>query len=252
MISDTQLGGSQDNLIALNRRRNWGTGGRGMRLYFVVSACLLVAMPLFLEQYGFPWLKGFFGVLLTVVCVYPSVSYLAAHDDSLPSLPIFCLAYALQFALPVFVHDDTFLLMGNEAKYLSEADVVAALIMAVLGIVALQAGYYWLQRSSYRKVIPVVHLPLRKSRALTYCVLVGILLPILFTFQGIIPEEFQQPLSSIFRLLQNQVLVVIGILGWLYYGRKESRAYGLWLYGLVIVVSMRGISSGFLEDALIP
>jgi hypothetical protein len=126
------------------------------------------------------------------------------------------------------------------------------LIMAIAGIVALQAGYYWLQQSSYRKVLPIAHLPLRKSRAVTYCVLVGILLPLLFTFQGIIPAEFQQPLSSIFRLLQNQVLVVIGILGWLYYGRKESKLYGVWLYGLVILVSVRGISSGFLEEALIP
>jgi hypothetical protein len=252
MISETTLDSSQNNLITMNDRGRWGSGARVMKLYYLAAACLLGVVPVFLEQYDFPWLKGFLAVLLTVVCVYPSVRYLAARENSLPSLPVFCFAYALQFAVPAFIHDDTFLLAGNETKYLEAGDVIAALAMAVAGIIALQAGYYWLQRSSYRRVIPVAHLPLRKSRAVTYCILVGIVLPLLFTFQGIIPEEFQQPLSSIFRLLQNQVLVVIGILGWLYYGRKESRAYGLWLYGLVILVALRGISSGFLEEALIP
>ncbi|MDQ1637031.1 MAG: hypothetical protein QOF62_370 [Pyrinomonadaceae bacterium] len=251
MISQVHLGNSSRG-AAFNNESSHGSNTRIIRLYFVAAACLLVALPLFLGQYDFPWLKGFLAALLTVVCVYPSVRYLAAREDSLPSLPIFCLAYALQFAVPAFIHDDTFLLAGNETKYLDSGDVIAALTMAVVGIVALQAGYYWFQRSSYRKIIPVAHLPLRKSRAVTYCILVGIFLPLLFTFQGIIPAEFQQPLSSIFRLLQNQVLVVIGILGWLYYGRKESKFYGVWLYGLVILVAVRGISSGFLEEALIP
>jgi hypothetical protein len=249
MISETRL--VQNNLIAdnLQQRRS---AGRSMRIYYIASACLLATVPLILDQGEFTWLKGFLGVLLTLVCVYPAVRYLAEHENSLPSLPVFCLAYALQFALPTFIHDDTFMLAAKETKYLEYVDVIAALVMAIIGIVALQAGYYWIQRSSYRRVIPVAHLPLRKSRAVTYCVLVGILLPLLFTFQGIIPDEFQQPLSSVFRLLQNQVLVVIGILGWLYYDRKESKLYGVWLYGLVIVVSIRGVSSGFLEEALIP
>ncbi len=190
MISKAELGTGANNVVASNNSGRSKARGRHMRLYYVVSACSLALVPLLLEQYDFPWLKGFLGVLLTVVCFYPSVRYLAAREDGLPSLPVFCLAYALQLALPAFIHADTFLLMGNETKYLAESDVVAALLMAVVGIAALQAGYYWFQRSSYRKVIPVAHLPLRKSRAITYCILVGIFLPILFTFQGIIPQEF--------------------------------------------------------------
>jgi hypothetical protein len=85
-----------------------------------------------------------------------------------------------------------------------------------------------------------------------YCVAVGIFLPLLITFRGIIPEELQQPLSSILRLLSNQVLVVIGILGWIYYGRRDSKLYGIWLYLLVFGFAFRGISSGSLEEALVP
>jgi hypothetical protein len=223
-----------------------------VKVYYGASACAVLIIPLALNEYGYPWQETFCAVLLLVACVYPCARYYSHRETGLPTLPVFCLAYAMQFAFPVFSHDDTFRLLGGEVNYLTEGQVVAALMLAITGICALQIGYYWFQRSSYKKIVPVAHLPLNKRRALTYCVLVGIFLPLLFTFQGIIPEEFQQPLSSILRLLQNQVLVVIGILGWLYYSRHGSRIYGFWLYGLVLVASMRGISGGSLEEALVP
>lgn len=222
------------------------------RLYYAVSASAVLILPLVLSGYGLPWGEVFFGVLLLIACIYPCAQYYSHRETGLPTLPVFCLAYAMQFAFPVFTHDDTFQLFGGDVRYLSEGEVVAALIIAIAGICSLQIGYYWFQKSSYKKAVPVAHLPLNKRRALTYCVLVGIFLPLLFTFQGVIPEEFQQPLSSILHLLQNQVLVVIGILGWLYYSRHGSRVYGFWLYGLVLIASMRGVSGGSLEEALVP
>ncbi|HXM35266.1 MAG TPA: hypothetical protein VN920_08765, partial [Pyrinomonadaceae bacterium] len=149
-------------------------------------------------------------------------------------------------------HDATIELSQAEVKYLSDSDVIAALLMAIIGVCALQAGYYWFQKSQFRKVAPVAELHLKKSKALLYCVLVGIIVPLLFTFRGIIPEEYQQPLSSILRLLQNQVLVVIGVLGWLVYSRRDSKWYLLWMYALVAVAAVRGISTGTLEEALVP
>lgn len=223
-----------------------------MHLYLGLSACVLLVAPLLLRQYDYAWTIAFLACLLLAICLYPSVRYFTHQETGLPTMSVFCLAYALQFAFPVFAHDDTFLLLGNEVKYLAESDVIAALVMAAVGILALELGYYWFTASGYRKIVPVARLPLRKSKALIYCILVGIVLPLLFTFKGIIPEEFQQPLSSILRLLETQVLVVIGILGWLVYGRKESKIYAVWLYGLVIIAAMRGVSSGALEEALVP
>jgi hypothetical protein len=225
---------------------------RSIKVYLAGSAVAVLVIPLALNQYGFPWQEVFYATVLLAACAYPSARYYSYRETGLPTLPVFCLAYAMQFAFPAFTHDDTFQLMGGEIKYLTEGEVVAALVIAIVGICSMQLGYYWFQRSSYKKVVPVAHLPLNKRRALTYCVLVGIFLPLLFTFQGIIPEEFQQPLSSILHLLQTQVLVVIGILGWLYYSRDGSRIYGVWLYGLVLISSMRGISGGSLEEALVP
>ena len=225
---------------------------RAIQLFLAGCAAALMAVPLILSENGYSWNETFLGVLLMEICLYPTALYLASRDAALPTMPIFCLAYALQFALPVFTQENTFLLMNAEVRYLEEKDVLVALLLAIAGISALQIGYYWFQKSNYRKVVPVAHLPLKKSKALAYCLLVGVFLPLLFTFQGLIPAELQQPLSSILRVLQNQVLVVIAILGWLYYGRKESRLYAVWLYGLVLIAAMRGVSNGSLEDAVIP
>src|SRR5688572_16209713 len=225
---------------------------RGIQLFLAGCAAALMAVPLVLSENGYSWNETFLGVLLLEICLYPTALYLASRDAALPTMPIFCLAYALQFGLPIFTQENTFLLMNAEVRYLDDKDVLVALLLAIAGISALQLGYYWFQRSNYRKVIPVAHLPLKKSKALAYCVLVGVFLPLLFTFQGLIPAELQQPLSSILRLLQNQVLVVIAILGWLYYGRKESRIYAVWLYALVLVAALRGISGASLEDAVVP
>ena len=223
-----------------------------MKLYLGASICALLVLPLIFADFEYSWLQVFLGLLLLIVCLYPCARYYSRRETGLPTMPVFCLAYAVQFAFPVFTNEDTFRLMGGEIKYLDHGDVVAALVLSTIGIVALQVGYYWFQKSRYTRIIPVAHLPLKKSRALVYCCAVGVMLPLIFTFKGVIPEEFQQPLSSIMRLLQTQVLVVIGILGWLYYGRKESVLYGVWLYGLVLITAMQGISSGSLEEALVP
>ncbi len=223
-----------------------------MKLYFAFSLLALFLVPLVLSGYDYVWSQTLMATLLLACCVYPSSRYFARHESGLPTIPVFCLAYAMQFAFPIFTNESSFLLLGGEVRYLEEQDVNAALLMAILGIVALQFGYYRLQRSSYRNLIPVARLPLNKTRALTYCIAVGIFLPLLITFRGIIPEEFEQPLSSILRLLSNQVLVVIGILGWIHYGRQDSKLYGIWLYLLVFGFSFRGISSGSLEEALVP
>lgn len=239
---------TKNGLTAPKRKQT----SRALQIYLVAGLAALIAVPWILSEFGFAWLQTFLGLLLLEICLFPTALYLKRRTAELPTMSIFCLAYALQFAFPVFTQENSFLLMGGEVRDLPESDVAIALLLAIAGICSLQLGYYGFQRSKYRNIVPIARLPLKKSKALAYCVIVGIFLPLLFTFQGIIPAEFQQPLSAILRVLQNQVLVVIAILGWLYYGRKESKFYAVWLYGLVLLAAMRGISSGNLEEALVP
>ncbi len=230
----------------------WRGAGHQMRLFVAGGICATAILPLGLSEFGYPALQTLQAILLFEICLYPTVRYFAKKESGIPAMPILCIAYALQFAFPFFTHAATIELSQAEIRDLGDADVSAALLMATAGILAMQAGYYWFQKSQLRKVAPVAELHLKKSKAVLYCVLVGIIVPLLFTFRGIIPEEYQQPLSSILRLLQNQVLVVIGVLGWLVYSRRESKLYVVWLYALVAITAVHGISTGLLEEALVP
>jgi fumarate reductase subunit C len=223
-----------------------------IRMFVASSIAGLVIIPLIFSEVGYDRNQALLAVFLLEVCLYPTVRYFDRKEAGLPTMGIFCIAYALQFAVPFFVREPTIELIYGELRHLNDSDVTAALMMAIVGIIALQIGYYTFRRSQFRELFPRAALHLNKSKAVIFCALVGIMLPLLFNFRGIIPEEYQQPLSSILRLLQNQVLVVIGVLAWIAYGLKTSKWYRVWLYGLVIVTATRGISTGMLEEALIP
>jgi hypothetical protein len=230
----------------------WRNSNHIMKFFFAAAFCAMIVIPLILTEYNYSPLQTLLAILLVDICLYPSARYFARNESCIPTMAVFCGSYAFQFAFPVFTRDATIQLAYGEIKYLQDVDVSAALLLAIVGICALQAGYRWFQRSRFKRVVPTAHLRLNKGKAVLYCVLVGILVPLLFTFKAIIPEEYQLPLSSILRLLQNQILVVIGVLGWLLYSRKESKLYAVWLYGLVFLAAMRGVSTGTLEDALVP
>jgi hypothetical protein len=230
----------------------WRGAGQLMRFYVVANICAAMILPLLLSEIGYPQFQSLEAIVLIGICLYPTARYFARHETGIPAMPIFCIAYGMQFAFPFFTHAATIELSLGEVRELSDYDVSAALAMAILGISALLAGYYYFRVSEFRRLAPVAELHLKKSKAVLYCVLVGIIVPLLFAFRGIIPEEYQQPLSSILRLLQNQVLVAIGVLGWLVFSRHESRWYAVWMYALVVLTSLHGISTGVLEEALVP
>jgi hypothetical protein len=162
------------------------------------------------------------------------------------------MAFALQFAIPIFTRDASIQLAQGEIRLLEDSDVTAALMLAIIGIAALQVGYYSFQRSPLKKAVPVAQLYLNKSKAVLWCLLLGVLLPLLFNLRAIIPEEYQLPISAILTVLQNQVYVVIGVLAWIVYERKASLWYAVWLYTTVIIAALRGVSAGVLEEALLP
>jgi hypothetical protein len=230
----------------------WRSVSQPMRLYLIASVLLATIIPILLMEFDYNPLQTLLATILLETCLYPTARYFAQKESGLPTMPILSVAYALQFAIPFYTHDATMELSHGDLKYLADADVSAALLMAIVGVGVLQAGYYWFQQSEIRKAAPVAILNLNKGKAVLYCALAGIVLPLLFTFKGIIPDEYQQPLSSVLRLLENQVLVVIGVLGWIVYSRSNSKWYTVWLYLLVVSTAVRGISSGSLETALVP
>lgn len=223
-----------------------------LKLFFAGAIGMAIIVPLMLGDLGYDLRHIFLAILLLEICLYPTVRYFARKEKGLPTMPIFCMAFALQFAIPIFTRDASIELAQAETRFLEDSDVTAALVLAIIGILALQIGYYLFQRSPLKNAVPVAQLHLNKSKAVICCLLLGIVLPLLFNLRAIIPEEYQLPLSAILTLLQNQVYVVIGVLGWLVYGRKASKWYTVWLYGLIAISALHGISTGVLEEALVP
>lgn len=223
-----------------------------LKLFLAGAISLAVILPLLLGEIGYQTWQMFLAIVLLEVCLYPTARYFARKEKGLPTMPIFSLAFALQFAIPIFTREATIELAQGETRFLEDSDVTAALMLAIIGITALQIGYYFFKRSPLEKAVPVARLPLNKTKAIICCLLLGVVLPLLFNLRAIIPEEYQLPLSAVLTLLQNQVYVVIGVLGWLVYGRKSSKWFAVWLYALIGITALHGISTGVLEEALIP
>jgi hypothetical protein len=223
-----------------------------LKLFFTGAIAIATILPLAFGELGYQTQQIFLAILLLEICLYPTVRYFARQETGLPTMPIFCAAFALQFAIPIFTREATIELALGETRLLEDSDVTAALLMAIVGISALLLGYYTFQKIPFTKAVPVAQLHLNKTKAVLCCLLLGVVLPLLFNLRAIIPQEYQLPLSAILTLLQNQVYVVIGVLGWLVYGRKASKWFAVWLYALIVITVLHGISTGILEEALIP
>lgn len=164
-----------------------------MRMYLVASGVALAVLPALMSQYNYSFYQVFLATVLITVCVYPTARYFTHSESGIPTMAILCLAYALQFGLPIFTRDATFELMAGEVRFLDDSDVIAALLMAIVGVCLLQLGYYRFRAGRLITLVPSADLPLNKFRAILYCLVVGFILPILFNFRDIIPEEYQAP-----------------------------------------------------------
>ena len=228
-----------------NARRVWN-------VYVAATSLGVLIVPLASTLYGFSFSLTLLAIILLAVCLYPTAKYLAQNDDGIPVLAVLCLAYAVQFALPVFLGKQEVALTYGETRYLEDSDVAGALILSILGVLTLQFAYSFLRSRRFMRSFPAVNLRLNQKKAVAYCVLVGLLSPLLPSLRAFLSEQASVQLSAIFTLLQNQQLVVVGILGWIVYSGQGRRWHKLLLYAVVAMGAWRGLSSGFLEQAIVP
>src|SRR2546426_5735684 len=92
----------------------WKSIAHPVRLFLAVGIALMVIVPSILSEFGYDLKQTMLAIVLMEVCLYPTVRYFARNESGLPAMPILCLAYALQFALPIFTHDATIELSQRE------------------------------------------------------------------------------------------------------------------------------------------
>ena len=70
--------------------------------------------------------------------------------------------------------------------------------------------------------------------------------------QGLLSEQAFLQVSAIIGLLQNQILVAIGILGWLVFSGQGNKWHKILLYIIVGAAAVKGFSSTMLEAMMVP
>ncbi len=221
-------------------------------VYTLAVGASVTLAPLVLSLYGHSQLKVLLASVLLGVCLYPTTRYFAKGEVGLPALPVLCLAYAFQFAIPVFTREPAVMLAYGRTAYLDDENVVAALSFSVLGVCSLLAGYYGFRATRLAKRLPVVDLHLNEKKAVVYCVVVALLAPLLPEIEEHLPESLVPQLSALVGVVQNQTLVAIAIMGCLIYSGRGLVLYQVLLYWIVGIAVVQGLSFGMIEQAIAP
>jgi len=192
-------------------------------------------------------------ILVVGLCFLPTALWYARGAQSLPIFEMICLAYAAQFENPLYLQLNQ-LVIQNVVVRPSWDSVFQALLLVVLGIVALLTGYYLAGWRRVMTALPEVNLPLHSNHTFTYlslaCV-VGILALAAQTL-GWSPDN-SGGLGAVVRLLASQTYIAIVLLTYrAYTERKGGRVWMGMLYSVVGSAALLGLSTGLLENAFIP
>ncbi len=247
-------GSALSRFLAASPRLDLRLSNRGKltRKYaFLATAVVVVAVFLYVyDPESFPITKTLLAVQLVIVCLYPTFRYFSEAKLYPPIFQLTCLSYAYQFAVPIFTRYPQIEVMQGTAGLLN-GDVIAAEVLSLLGACALITGYYILGNPRIRTRLPEVHLPLNKTKATIHCAIILLLFPILSRVAPSIQEQLPET-QSIFNLLDNQLLVAIGIMSWLVYSAVKAKLFHKII--LVLLVTLQffvGVSSTVLEQPLV-
>lgn len=220
------------------------------RAYWLLAAAISFVGAIAGALWGTGFLASFLGLTLFCICAYPAVRYVKRREGGVPAVPILCGAYAIQFALPVFLGDRTLWLIGGW-KEVSYESLVMALVVANAAIAAFLAISYSGVARRMVAALPALDLHLNRTRALAYCLITSFLGLFASQVFALLSLDAQTQYGAIAKLLQNQVLVAIGILAWLTYGNRAAWLRVLY-YTVVAGAAIAGAATGFLEAAVAP
>lgn len=221
----------------------------------IAAATLCVAtisVPLVLSSYQYSKSQLVLAMILLDLCLLPTFRYLTRRETGLPVMPVLCLSFAVQYAIPIFTQDAKVEMIGNQTFYLDNAAVSTALVLSIVGVVVLQLTYYFVRDGKATKLIPSVSLHPSETSAEMFCIAMFFLSFVAGRIQGTMSEEVFLQFSAVFHLLQNQLLVAIAILAWLTFSVRKHKRHGVMLYALVAFTALRGFSTTMLETMMLP
>lgn len=192
-------------------------------------------------------------ILVAATCFFPLMRWYSKSDQNVPMFEMICLSYAVQFGIPVYVQPNWVKVL-NKSVLLAWGDEFQALVYVEIGILAMIIGYYIVKTGSAALGKLQMDLPLASNRRDTYVVTaiaIG-LGTLLLSAQGMLPSN-SGPFGAVIRVLINQAYVALVILAYQVHGTRTNKdRYTFLLYTLLFALIVLGLSSGMLEQALIP
>jgi hypothetical protein len=228
-----------------HRQKVWGGYAASVALFAVVFT--------FWQLEPVPWAAHCAGILLFALCLFPLALWRASGSNSLPMFELICLSYCLQFGLPLYLQPNEVVIRSRPVALPWEA-VQSAMLLAVVGVASMIVGYYLLRALKLSRRVPRLDLPLAPYGQVTYLkfsLCVGLAVTVL-RVMGYAPDN-AGPLGALVRVLTNQINIALIVLACQVYSVERPKHVALIsLYSLTTAVSLLGLSSGMLENALTP
>ena len=238
----TRLSLAQDRDLDGARQAAWVRGR-----YAAVCSAVMLAAALFMPLSGITFTQRFLAAGIIALCSYPVVAYMAAPGTSLPFFPMISLLYAIGYGLPLFSHPEAVL---SEAPLPDE--LTKALVVGVLGVIGLQAGFVLGTSRALGLPVPTIRLPLDRQRVLRFLVP---LVVISIALNWAVALGYLDPtpqLLALFGLALQFQLVGLAVLA---YWRFSGSLTGLWTWVfwlLLLLASLKGLAKGMLSEAAMP
>jgi hypothetical protein len=215
--------------------------------YVAVCAALMLAAALLVPLSGTTFTQRLLAAGIIALCCYPVIAYMAAPGTALPFFPVISLLYAIGYGFPLFSHTEAVL---SEAPLPDE--LTKAIIVGVLGVVGLQAGFALGTSRALGLPVPTLRLPLDRRRVLHFLVPLVVISIALNWAAGLGYLEPSPELLALFGLALQWQLVGLAVLA---YWQFSGRLTGLWTWAfwlLLLLASLKGFAKGMLSEAAMP
>lgn len=191
------------------------------------------------------------GILIFALSAFPLARWWESKQLDTPMFELVCLSYGIQYGVILFLQPNLVRLKAGSLN-LAWDDTYISLLLSLLGLGSLIAGYRWTSRLALFAALSRIDLPFHPQRRVWYFVIafgVG-LSGMLLMALGVIQST--SPWASAVAIFSSQINLALFLLTQHVYRHQPGRHWTLLLYLMLSVAVMIGLSKGMLEEVLIP
>jgi hypothetical protein len=194
------------------------------------------------------------GVALAAMCIFPAALWYYRGARGVPMFELICVSYLTQYGTQLYWNQNGISTSRGFLVFPWSA-TQATMNLVIMGIGAMIVAYYVVTIFHEQLNLPTINIPLDERRLRRYipvALIGGAMVTLLQTGFG--ARLGDQSVASILKLFSNQALIGIVLLAYLLFeGRLSNpRPWSLLLFGVTGLIAFLGLSTGLLENAIVP